>query len=237
MRKAERESHYDLIDLLRVVIITYHVGDRKFERVFKENSRAEIMNMLRTKLQLPSNSTITLKQRRSGYPDTFIDLDDEGDFDAFSVHARIVKSVDVKVYISQPPATNGAASSTRVVNALQASEMSVTRNKRKAMNDQPPINGNETAAPGLTIKKRKTDQHATIVDARMHTDIARTPNAGWPFLFSPATSSSRSSAKREVSVAKLTDAERVSGAAVLHAMLAEVRMEREKNKRDFYNCD
>ncbi|KAG1855737.1 hypothetical protein DFJ58DRAFT_913792 [Suillus subalutaceus] len=134
------------------------------------------MNMLRTKLQLPSNSTITLKQRRSGYPDTFIDLDDEyindflfdrrfipeGDFDAFSVHARIVKSVDVK----QPPATNGAASSTRVVDALQASEMSVTGNKRKATNNHPLINGNETAAPELTIKKRKTDQHAAIVDAR-----------------------------------------------------------------------
>lgn len=160
-------------------------------------------------------------------------MDDEGDFDAFSVHARIVKSVDVKVYISQPPATNGAASSTRVVTALQASEMSVTRNKCKTTNDQPPINGDETAAVELTIKKRKTDQHGAIVDARKHADIARTPNVGWPSLLSPATSSSRPSTKREVSVVKLTDAQRVGGAAVLHAMSVKMEMEREKNKRDF----
>ncbi|KAG2031574.1 hypothetical protein BDR03DRAFT_972283 [Suillus americanus] len=49
----------------------------------------------------------------------------------------------------------------------------------------------------------------------------------------PATSSSRPSAKREVSVVKLTDAQRVGGAAVLHAMSVKMEMEREKNKRDF----
>ncbi|KAG1777480.1 hypothetical protein EV702DRAFT_1101487 [Suillus placidus] len=164
MESGKREPQCDLLDLLqRVVIITYHAGDRKFERIFKEKSLAETMFMVRTKLQPPSNSTITLKQRRSGDPDMFIDLDDEDDFDAFCVHVRTVslKSVDVKVDISQPPATNGAASSTGAVNASQASEMSlsVTKNKRKATNDQPPINPDETAEPELTMKKRKTDRH------------------------------------------------------------------------------
>ncbi|KAG2339726.1 hypothetical protein BDR05DRAFT_967566 [Suillus weaverae] len=188
MESVKREPQCDLLDLLqRVVIITYHApGDRKFERIFKEKSLAETMFMVRTKLQPPSNSTITLKQRRSH--DMFIDLDDEDDFDAFCVHVRTVKSVDVKVDISQsPPVTNGAASSTGAVNASQASEMSlsVTKNKRKASNDQPPINADETAEPELTMKKRKTDRHAyaAIIDALYDTDIYRLPRLRAPVPF------------------------------------------------------
>jgi hypothetical protein len=118
--------------------ITYLVGDRSFDRLFKgipppklttggfvlisvytEKSLEEIRGVVRRKLQLPSNSTVKLKQLRDS---KVIDLDDgkrassavwhlfsdsqftlDDDFDAFSARARLMKLVDVAVEISVSP--------------------------------------------------------------------------------------------------------------------------------------
>ncbi|KAG1730763.1 hypothetical protein EDB19DRAFT_1369664 [Suillus lakei] len=80
--------------------ITYLVGDRSFDRLFKEQSLEEIQNVVRRKLQLPSNTTVKLKQLRGS---KVIDLDDDDDFDAFSARARLMKLVDVAVEISVSP--------------------------------------------------------------------------------------------------------------------------------------
>jgi hypothetical protein len=147
--------------------ITYLVGDRSFDRLFKEQSLEEIQNVVRRKLQLPSNSTVKLKQLRGS---KVIDLDDDDDFDAFSARARLMKLVDVAVEISEtPPAQEATSSSTG--EASKASETGVTKKKRKANNDQPPKDDNTTVAPEPKTKKQKTDQPAVT----KHTETAPTP--------------------------------------------------------------
>ncbi|KAG1777478.1 hypothetical protein EV702DRAFT_262851 [Suillus placidus] len=146
--------------------ITYLVGDRSFDRLFKEQSLEEIQSVVRRKLQLPSNSTVKLKQLRGS---KVIDLDDDDDFDAFSARARLMKLVDVAVEISQTPPAQGATSSTSMGEALKNSETGVAKKKRKANNDQPP-DGNTTVAPEPKTKKQKTDLPAVT----KHTEAAPT---------------------------------------------------------------
>lgn len=148
--------------------ITYLVGDRSFDRLFKEQSLEEIQNVVRRKLQLPSNTTVKLKQLRGS---KVIDLDDDDDFDAFSARARLMKLVDVAVEISVSPV--GATSSASMGDASKASETGVAKKKRKTNNDQPPKDGNTTATPESKTKKQKTDQPAVSV-APKHTEIAPT---------------------------------------------------------------
>lgn len=148
MESGKRKREEDLPS------ITYLVGDRSFDRLFKEQSLEEIRNVVRRKLQLPSNSTVKLKQLRGS---KVIDLDDADDFDAFSARARLMKLVDVAVEISTPPA-QGAISSASMREASKTSEIGVEKRKRKANNDQPPEDGNTTVTPGPKSKKQKTIQ-------------------------------------------------------------------------------
>lgn len=134
--------------------ITYLVGDRSFDRLFKEKSLEEIRGVVRRKLQLPSNSTVKLKQLRGS---KVIDLDDDDDFDAFSARARLMKLVDVAVEIS------GATSSTSAGKASKTSVTGVAKKKRKANNDQPSKDDTTTVTPEPKTKKRKTDQPAVTV--------------------------------------------------------------------------
>ncbi|KAG1809426.1 uncharacterized protein BJ212DRAFT_1484544 [Suillus subaureus] len=146
--------------------ITYLVGDRSFDRLFKEQSLEEIQNVVRRKLQLPSNSTVKLKQLRGS---KVIDLDDDDDFDAFSARARLMKLVDVAVEISTSPAQEAIPSaSTR--EASKTSETGMAKKKRKANNDQPPKDANSTVAPEPKTKKQKTEQPAVT----KHTETAPT---------------------------------------------------------------
>ncbi|KAG1771784.1 hypothetical protein EDD22DRAFT_522599 [Suillus occidentalis] len=133
--------------------ITYLVGDRSFDRLFKEKSLEEIRGVVRRKLQLPSNSTVKLKQLRDS---KVIDLDDDDDFDAFSARARLMKLVDVAVEIS------GATSSTSTGEAPKTSVPAAAKKKRKANNDQPSkdVDDTTTVTPEPKTKKRKTDQPA-----------------------------------------------------------------------------
>ncbi|KAG1862981.1 hypothetical protein C8R48DRAFT_209546 [Suillus tomentosus] len=170
--------------------ITYLVGDRSFDRLFKEQSLEEIQTVVRRKLQLPSNSTVKLKQLRG---DKVIDLDDDDDFDAFSARARLMKLVDVAVDISQAPPAQGDTSSDSTVAVSKTSETSVAKKKRKANNDQPPKDGNTTVAPEPKTKKRKTDQPPVT----KHTEPAPTSTEPAP-VNAPAELSLTPSAKSEV---------------------------------------
>ncbi|KIK45137.1 hypothetical protein CY34DRAFT_565119 [Suillus luteus UH-Slu-Lm8-n1] len=153
--------------------ITYLVGDRSFDRLFKgipppklttggfvlisiyaEKSLEEIRGVVRRKLQLPSNSTVKLKQLRGS---KVIDLDDDDDFDAFSARARLMKLVDVAVEIS------GATSSTSAGEAPKTSVTGAAKKKRKANNDQPSKDDTTTVTPEPKTKKRKTDQPAVTM--------------------------------------------------------------------------
>ncbi|THV02392.1 hypothetical protein K435DRAFT_836454 [Dendrothele bispora CBS 962.96] len=88
-RKRKRESSD--------TIITYLAPNKTFERLLKETSLDEIRQVVRRKLNLADNESIQLAQLRSG---RVIDLDDDGDFDAFRVTASMSDSVDVRVSIS-----------------------------------------------------------------------------------------------------------------------------------------
>jgi hypothetical protein len=63
-------------------------------------------------------------------------------------------------------------------------------------------------------------------------DIARTPKVGRPFPFSLATFLSKSSAKREVSVAKLTATEHMTGAVVFHALVTRTQRRRRRSNEN-----
>ncbi|KAG1847919.1 hypothetical protein F4604DRAFT_1813894 [Suillus subluteus] len=146
--------------------ITYLVGDRSFDRLFKEQSLEEIQNVVRRKLQLPSNSTVKLKQLRGS---KVIDLDDDDDFDAFSARARLMRLVDVAVEISTPPVQE-AMSSASTRETSKTSETGVAKKKRKVNNDRPPEDASSTVAPEPKSKKQKTEQPAVT----KHTETAST---------------------------------------------------------------
>lgn len=134
--------------------ITYLVGNRSFDRLFKEKSLEEIRGVVRRKLQLPSNSTVKLKQLRGS---KVIDLDDDDDFDAFTARARLMKLVDVAVEIS------GATSSASAGEASKTSVTGAAKKKRKANNDQPSKDDTTTVTPEPKTKKRKADQPAVTM--------------------------------------------------------------------------
>ncbi|KAG2132425.1 uncharacterized protein EDB93DRAFT_904662 [Suillus bovinus] len=182
-RKRQREED-------QLPSVTYLVGDRSFDRLFKEQSLEEIQNVVRRKLQLPSNSTVKLKQLRGG---KVIDLDDDDDFDAFSSRARLMKLVDVAVEISTPPAQEATPSNSAGA-ASKKSETDVAKKKRKTNNGQPPKDGNTTTmAHEPKTKKRKTDQLAVTIHAET------VPTSKEPAPVSPLVESSlKPSTKAEV---------------------------------------
>ncbi|KAG2031572.1 hypothetical protein BDR03DRAFT_106337 [Suillus americanus] len=135
--------------------------------VCTEQSLEEIQNVVRRKLQLPSNSTVKLKQLRGS---KVIDLDDDDDFDAFSARARLMKLVDVAVEISQTPPAQEVISSASTREASKTSETGVAKKKRKANNDRPPKDANSTVAPEPKTKKQRTEQPTVT----KHTETAST---------------------------------------------------------------
>ncbi|KAK7472740.1 hypothetical protein VKT23_000850 [Stygiomarasmius scandens] len=88
-RKRKRESSE--------TIVTYLTPNRTFERLLKENSLKDTKQVVRTKLNLPDEVSIHLAQIRGS---RVIDLEDDDDFDAFCVTARMSDYVDVRVTVS-----------------------------------------------------------------------------------------------------------------------------------------
>ncbi|KAF9451977.1 hypothetical protein P691DRAFT_287062 [Macrolepiota fuliginosa MF-IS2] len=76
--------------------ITYHTPERTFDRLFREDSLAQLKQVARKKLGLQADAVIDLSQIRG---DTCIDLEDEDDFDAFynAVHSSSTASIRVTI--------------------------------------------------------------------------------------------------------------------------------------------
>ncbi|KAE9411309.1 hypothetical protein BT96DRAFT_1028648, partial [Gymnopus androsaceus JB14] len=74
--------------------ITYHVANRTFDRLFKEETLNETKDVVRRKLGLPESTNVHLAQLRG---ETIVDLEDEDDFDAFYAVAHSKMAVDVRV--------------------------------------------------------------------------------------------------------------------------------------------
>ncbi|KAF9469963.1 hypothetical protein BDZ94DRAFT_1317052 [Collybia nuda] len=81
--------------------ITYHALTRTFDRLFKEESLAEMKEAARRKLGISLGTPIRLAQIRDG---KFIDLDDDDDFDALYAVAHSTSLVNVQVTVG-PEAT------------------------------------------------------------------------------------------------------------------------------------
>ncbi|KAF5359930.1 hypothetical protein D9758_014000 [Tetrapyrgos nigripes] len=77
-------------------IVTYLAPGRTFERLLKEDTLAEIKQVVRIKLDLADDVPIHLAQQRG---ERVIDLEDEEDFEAFCVAARRSGSMDVRVIV------------------------------------------------------------------------------------------------------------------------------------------
>jgi hypothetical protein len=181
-----------LIDFSRVPPPKLTTGGFVLISVYTEKSLEEIRGVVRRKLQLPSNSTVKLKQLRGS---KVIDLDDgkrassavwhlfsdsqftlDDDFDAFTARARLMQLVDVAVEISVSPVvreqlagvypippTQGATSSASAGEASKTSVTGAAKKKRKANNDQPSKDDTTTVTPEAKTKKRKTDQPAVTM--------------------------------------------------------------------------
>ncbi|KAI9572218.1 hypothetical protein HD554DRAFT_1653017 [Boletus coccyginus] len=130
MSKSSQPSEHSPKDPVRIV---YHAGNRTFARLFNERSLEEVKDVVRRKLGLGPESTVTLKQMIGS-----VDLEDDGDFQAFRVLLRSCVSVDIQVTVGQPqgstvlpppkepsasePATTSLASSSRGPAGVAASD-------------------------------------------------------------------------------------------------------------------
>ncbi|KAF5380539.1 hypothetical protein D9615_004537 [Tricholomella constricta] len=74
--------------------ISYHTSTRTFDRLFKEESLAEMKEVARRKLGLSSTTPISFVQLRE---DKTVDLEDDDDFDAFYSLAHSTNLVNVRV--------------------------------------------------------------------------------------------------------------------------------------------
>ncbi|KAA1474297.1 hypothetical protein DENSPDRAFT_323035 [Dentipellis sp. KUC8613] len=87
--------------------ITYHAAGRTFDRLFKEGSLAETKDVVRSKLGIGADVGLALAQLRDNKR---IDLDDDGDFEAFKSVLRSTSHVNVVVSVDgDEPTQIGAA--------------------------------------------------------------------------------------------------------------------------------
>ncbi|TFK44845.1 hypothetical protein BDQ12DRAFT_717989 [Crucibulum laeve] len=126
--------------------ITYHAGDRTFDRLFRENSLAELKNVVRTKLGLASDVAINLSQIRGN---NSIDLEDDDDFDAFYAAAYSVSLVNVKVSV-------GLGGTEPQVNE-EDTEIRPSKKKRERKNkDSEDVTGSVAEAQEVLVSKPTT---------------------------------------------------------------------------------
>jgi len=76
--------------------IVYHAGPRSFARIFKEKSLQETKDIIIKKLGLSLDTAVSLARIHG---DINLALDDDDDFAAFSIFARSVRNVDIRVTV------------------------------------------------------------------------------------------------------------------------------------------
>ncbi|KAH7913473.1 hypothetical protein BJ138DRAFT_624695 [Hygrophoropsis aurantiaca] len=153
-------------DELMIPRITYHAHGRTFDRLFKEESLEEMIDVVRKKLDLPSTSVIKLAQIRDGKP---IDLEDDGDFDAFHALTRTLRVADVQVSASALTDTvDNAASALQAKNATSLSTNSTTGNVStpvSAVNHSASNVASGSTKPISRKKRRVSFDNSSVNDA------------------------------------------------------------------------
>ncbi|KAG5648555.1 hypothetical protein DXG03_003166 [Asterophora parasitica] len=106
--------------------IAYHTSTRTFDRLFKEESLAEMKAVARRKLGVDVDTPVSFAQLREGKT---VDLEDDDDFDAFYSLAHATNFVNVKVSIGS-------------VDNQPAHSQPTTHTKRKRKNKQRLLSAN-----------------------------------------------------------------------------------------------
>ncbi|KAF8530468.1 hypothetical protein BU17DRAFT_79247 [Hysterangium stoloniferum] len=160
-RKRKRELDID------VPRIKYHVtqSGRSFERLLKENSREEMCDVVRKKLDLGSKASLELVQMREGVR---YDLEDDDDFEALKSAAYAYSALDIHVsYRADSHAQSGSAS-----NTLSSKK---PKTKKRVSIVPPEETGQHTTQDLSVSAVINQTSHTNSVGPDLSTDIAERP--------------------------------------------------------------
>ncbi|KAJ1304369.1 hypothetical protein OPQ81_005522 [Rhizoctonia solani] len=140
-------------------VVTYISQDRAFQRVFAETDIEEMRNVVRDKLKLTPGAGVRLAQVVEGRR---IDLEDDADFYAFQLGARLKPELQVEVSVTAAPAAQLASPSVTAtsINLDRAPPPLIQTEK----DETPKASEGSTSAPPL--RKRKKSRKSNLVIAR-----------------------------------------------------------------------
>ncbi|KAH9945668.1 hypothetical protein B0H21DRAFT_424243 [Amylocystis lapponica] len=81
-------------------VITFHAPGKSFVRVFRDQSFDELKDIVRRKAGLPTGTVVRLAQFQRG---TWIDIEDDDDYEAFCALAHCNTSLEVSVAVGEAP--------------------------------------------------------------------------------------------------------------------------------------
>ncbi|TFY61387.1 hypothetical protein EVG20_g7077, partial [Dentipellis fragilis] len=143
--------------------ITYHAAGRTFDRLFKEKSLADTKDVVRSKLGIGADVGLALAQLRDNRR---IDLDDDGDFEAFKAVLRSTSHVNVVVSVEgeASPNQNGAAAA---FDAALAPHVSIPSSEYQLSRDLPSLD--QTSKKKSKKRQNSVSSVASAVPARLRT--------------------------------------------------------------------
>ncbi|KAG6918551.1 hypothetical protein DXG01_013641 [Tephrocybe rancida] len=153
-KKRKRDADYPRI--------AYHTSTRTFDRLFRENSLAEMKDVARRKLGLDATTSVSFAQIREGKT---VDLEDDDDFDAFYSLAHSTKSVDVKVTVDEQP--DGTT--------ISIPATPTKKRKRRRNKEETAEQGDEPALPTEHENTRAEEHNASAQALQTLTDLTIEP--------------------------------------------------------------
>ncbi|CAE6508841.1 unnamed protein product [Rhizoctonia solani] len=139
-------------------VVTYISQDRAFQRVFAESDIEGMKNVVREKLSLAPNAGVRLAQVAEGRR---IDLEDDADFYAFQLGARLKPELQVEVLIIATPAQLASPSVTATSINLERAPPPLTQTRKV---ETPQAVDGSTSAPPAAKKKKSRKSNLVIMD-------------------------------------------------------------------------
>ncbi|KAG8713240.1 hypothetical protein FRC11_012862 [Ceratobasidium sp. 423] len=140
-------------------VVTYISQDRAFQRVFVETDIEGMRNVVREKLNLAPNTGVRLAQVAEGRR---IDLEDDADFKAFQLGARLKPELQVEVSIVATPAAQLASPSVTATSVnLEQAPPPLTQTRK---DETPQTADGSTSAPPPAKRKKSRKSNLIIVD-------------------------------------------------------------------------
>ncbi|KDN44457.1 hypothetical protein RSAG8_05504, partial [Rhizoctonia solani AG-8 WAC10335] len=142
-------------------VVTYISQDRAFQRVFAETDIEGMRNVVREKLNLAPNTRVRLAQVAEGRK---IDLEDDADFYAFQLGARLKPELQVEVSVVAAPAAQLASPSFTAtsINLDRAPPPPPTQTGKGEISQT--ANGSTLVSPPPKKKRQPRKSNLVIVD-------------------------------------------------------------------------